>query len=235
MKNFQNFIMNPNHKVVITFDGNVTLARIYDKNTVVSKGIATCCAEDEFDIKTGCEIALGRALEAMKSKQEWVVVNRKPRAGDYIRVLYKGYQFGDYGEVLRVSNVSSNDIVTIKMVDHPKCKAYWDKNGGWINDYWVYVPSEYEVVEPAPKKPEFRKVNRAPRVGDYFRVIHSLYPMEKPGDIYKISEVYGNVVGVRHSDHPAHKKLFKDDSLLTDDYIWCHNLNMNKLEILEKV
>lgn len=231
----KNFIQNPNHKVVITFDGNVTLARIYDKNTVVSKGIATCCDEDEFDIKTGSELALTRALEAMKPKQEWVVVNRKPRVGDYIRVLYKGYAFGDYGDVLRVSEVDCRNIVAIKIVDHPKCKAYWDENGGWINDNWVYIPGEYEVVEPAPKKPEFRKVNRAPKVGDYFRVIRSLYPMDNSGDIYKIVEVNGNVVGVRHGDHPAHKKLYKDVSWMTDDYIWYYNLNLNEVEILEKV
>lgn len=147
----KNVIKNPNQKVVITFDNNKTLARIYEDNKVVTKGVAICSPEDEFDLKLGSELALSLALESMT------------------------------------------------------------------------------------KKPEFRKVTRPPVVGDYIKIVSSIYPCEKHGDIYKISVIGNCSLGVRHGDHPAHKELFKNRKHFSDDYIWWHNIDLNCMEILEKV
>jgi hypothetical protein len=232
-----------NRKVVITVDKNQTFARIYDNNVVVAKGVATCSPEDTFDFKVGSELALSRALEAIKpkespKKQEWVVVDRKPRVGDYIRVIYKGYPFGDYGEVLKVSKVTNNGYVSIKISDHPKCRKYLDKNGGWLFDDWVYNSKEYVVVEPASKKPEFRKITRLPKRGDYMKVISSPYSFEK-GDkeelvkIHKVYSAYNSVIAVEvlHNDHPRAVKEYG----MNYCYDWHYNCEFNDFEFYEKV
>lgn len=237
MKNYSNY--DP-RKVVITVDKNVTLARIFDDNNkVVSKGVAMCSPEDTFDFKIGSELALTRAFEAMKPKKvEWVVVDRKPRVGDYIRVTCKCYPFNDYGEVLKVSDVSDTGYVSIKITDHPKCKQHWDNFGGWLFDTWVYNQSEYEVVEPAPKKPEFRKIFRIPKCGDYVKIIRSDYSFDagSKNEMLKISRVIDNGanaigVDVLHNDHPRAVRMYGRD--YPDS--WHYNCWRSKLEFYEKV
>lgn len=240
----KNFIMNPNHKVVITFDGNVTLARIFDKNTMVSKGIATCCAEDEFDIKTGSEIALGRALEAMKTKvdpktAEWVKVNREPRPGDYVRLKRAWFSFDREGDVLKVVKAAGSAF-TVRACDHPNyIHSNCCQNGA--NFEWCYPDFMVEVVEPAPKKPEFRKITRLPRAGDYVKLIISPYTFDESGDMLKLNNVitsHGRVIGfdIRHADHPgAIADCKRRDVYHHDEYTWHYNWRFTDYEFYEKV
>ena len=49
-------------KIVITLDGNKTLARFYDDNKVIKSAVAKCSPEDEFDFETGARIAFDRLV-----------------------------------------------------------------------------------------------------------------------------------------------------------------------------
>lgn len=233
-----NTIQNPNQKVVITFDGNQTLARIYENNKVIAKGIATCSPEDEFDLKAGSELAMTRALEDMKSKQEWVVVDRKPRVGDYIRITHKWFSFNKVEDILKVSEDIKN-AVGVRATNHPQRKNSACKFG--LDNVWHYPRFAYEVVELAPKKPEFRKITRLPKAGDYVKLIHSPYTFDKCGDMLKLNEVItcdGHVVGfdIRHVDHPdaiAHCK--RRDVYHHSGYTWHYNWMFATYEFYEKV
>jgi hypothetical protein len=238
MKNYPT-MKDVTRKVVITVDKNQTLARIYEDNKVVAKGVAICSPEDTFDFRVGSELALSRALEDMKPKQEWVVVDRKPRAGDYIRLTRSIYDFDNKGDVLRVVSVLDNKVfVSIK--EHPKCKEWIDRyfRGWWSNDEWIYTTSEYEVVEPAPKKPEFRKIAREPKIGDYVRAVKSVYSFDDPNCYLKIWNVLredngGKVVCVTVHSDDHHGALAAGQRF--DSIHWNYNLGCNKLEFYEKV
>lgn len=243
MKNYSNY---ETRKVVITVDRNETLARIFnDNNEVVSKGVAKCNPEDTFDFKTGAELAMKRAFESISKKVEWKVVKRDPKPGDYVRIIHSDYDFDGKKPIVKVNSIVGR-LIKVKHSDHPDAKVrYADSSCPWVTDNfdWNYFRGEVEVVEPVDKDikiingKKFRKVDRVAKPGDYMRIVRSMFPLEKRGDIYKIHTVNerGDCVGVRHGDHPAHKKLFEGDEFFTDNYIWNHNLGMNVVEILEEV
>lgn len=249
----KNYIQNPNQKVVITFDNQTTLARIYDNNKVIAKGVAICSPEDEFDIGFGSKLAIERAIESMtpkKVEQKWVVVNREPKVGDYIRLTKKEYEFDEIGDIHKISTLNEylkGVEVGVLIEEHTKCKE-WLKDKlsfmNWPNKEWYYAPGEFEIIEPIGdveiiNGERFRKVNRKPIPGDYMKIIESSFPCENKGDVYKISKVYnhGNNynLGVRHGDHPAHMKLFGVNGWYHKDYIWHHWSDHVKFEILEKL
>lgn len=51
------------HKIVITTDGKITTAKLYDGKKFIKEAKAKCSPEDEFDFKTGSEIAVKRLFE----------------------------------------------------------------------------------------------------------------------------------------------------------------------------
>lgn len=53
-------------KIVITTDGKIILARLYEDNEVVKRAEAKCCPSDTFDFKTDAELALSRVFEQEK-------------------------------------------------------------------------------------------------------------------------------------------------------------------------
>ena len=57
------------NKIVITTDGNKTLARLYENNEVIRTAEAKCSPEDTFDFETGAKLAFERL---MKKKDEFV-------------------------------------------------------------------------------------------------------------------------------------------------------------------
>lgn len=231
----KNFIQNPNQKIVITFDKQTTLARIYENNKVIAKGVATCSPEDEFDLVLGSTLAMTRAVEAMKPKQEWVVVNRKPRAGDYVRIVRPCFSFDTKGDIFRVSYLIGECAFRIQATSHP---AY-GKNRSISNQReWTYLDDYVKVVEPAPKKHEFRKITRIPKRGDYVKIIHSDYPFDtgNKNKMLKINRVISNGVraigiDVLHHDHPRAVKMYGQ---CYRDF-WHYNCSLNELEFYEKV
>jgi hypothetical protein len=232
-----------NRKVVITVSDTHTVARIYEDKKVVATGVAICSPEDTFDFKVGSELAMTRAmenLEAMKSKQnkqEWIVVNRKPRAGGYVRIVRPCYSFDEKGDVLKVCSVNfDNKVLTVLAKDHPNHDGLATTNGDHF--MWRYFFNEVEVIEPAPKKPEYRKITREPKVGDYVRVIKSLYGFDDPNlylKIFKVlrSDVCNKVycVTVHSDDHPGALAV----GSRFDGVHWNYSLGMNTLEFYEKV
>lgn len=57
-------------KIVITSDGEKTLARLYDGKKVVKTATAKCSPDDKFDFETGATIAFDRLFEKYEKKEE---------------------------------------------------------------------------------------------------------------------------------------------------------------------
>ena len=53
-----------NKKIVITTDGVMTTAKLYDGKKVIKSAKAKCCPEDKFDFETGAKIAFDRLILA---------------------------------------------------------------------------------------------------------------------------------------------------------------------------
>ena len=102
---------------------------------------------------------------------------------------------------------------------------------------WYYLLRNLEVVEPAPKKPEFRKITRPPKEGDYMRVIGNYYNFDNPDTYLKIYKVNydssgrANLVKIHSDDHPG--ALAK--GLRSDNIHWNYNPDCVKVEFYEKV
>ena len=57
------------NKIVITSDGEKTLARLYDGNKVIKTATAKCAPDDEFDFETGATIAFDRLFEKHEKEE----------------------------------------------------------------------------------------------------------------------------------------------------------------------
>ena len=55
-------ISEPTKKVIITTDGKITTAKLYENNKEVKKATAICNSEDKFDFNTGAGIAFDRLI-----------------------------------------------------------------------------------------------------------------------------------------------------------------------------
>lgn len=142
------------NKIVITTDGKETLARLYDGNNVIESATAKCSPDDEFDFNIGARIAFDRLIgeEKTEQKKKWRVVNRKPRGGDYVRIVNPCFTFNKAGDILKVADTVGYDGIHVKGCDHPR---------GTSDDehFWCYRRINYEVVEPVTteqiKKPQY--------------------------------------------------------------------------------
>lgn len=59
-------LWKPQEKIVITSDGRVTEARMFDGKTLLKSAVATCSPDDAFDFATGAKIAVDRLLAESK-------------------------------------------------------------------------------------------------------------------------------------------------------------------------
>lgn len=55
-------------KIVITLDGDKTLARLYEGKNVIKSAVAKCSPEDDFCFETGAKIAFDRLMSEDKPK-----------------------------------------------------------------------------------------------------------------------------------------------------------------------
>lgn len=131
-----------NKKIVITSDGKETLARLFEENKCVKSATAKCAPEDTFDFETGAKIAIKRLIG---EESKWRVVNRSPKAGDYIRIVQPTFGFVKAGDILRV-HMSFGNGVSVLASDHPRETG---QNGAYE---WFYCQWEFEVVEPIEKE-----------------------------------------------------------------------------------
>lgn len=85
-------VIDENHteqKIVITADGNVTLARLYDGKTVIKSATAKCSPADTFEFETGARIAFDRLIEEGKAEQE---EKKPPYHNGKVVCVEKGYR-----------------------------------------------------------------------------------------------------------------------------------------------
>ena len=57
------------NKIVITFDGVETLARLYDGNKVIKTATAKCSPADKFSFETGAKIAFERLFDSEEKEE----------------------------------------------------------------------------------------------------------------------------------------------------------------------
>lgn len=141
------FEKNNNQKIVITTDGTETLARLYEGDKVVKKATAKCSPDDTFDFNVGAKLAFERLMNVEK----WIVVNRKPKVGDYVRLVKRSFSFTEIGDILKVDYVyDDTGSVEVLGKNHPRdtSQAY---------EKWLYASHEIEVVEPVNGAVEEKK------------------------------------------------------------------------------
>ena len=136
------------NKIVITTDGNKTLARLYENNEVVRTAEAKCSPEDTFDFETGAKLAFEQLMEKkdefvpyLKSETIGVsygkigtptkmedITGEPLFVGDVVEVISKGN--GTYGN----SYVAGNDYKGFVMGIAGSCSA-----DGTIDDCWIVI------------------------------------------------------------------------------------------------
>lgn len=132
-------------KIVITTDGKITTAKLYENGKVVKTAEAKCCPEDTFDFNVGAKLAVERLTGQV---DEWKVVNRPVKVGDYISLTYADFSFDRVGDILKVDEVScSGRAVHVYDKNHPNRPHSSDSKY-----YWTYVDYQYEVVEKVTKE-----------------------------------------------------------------------------------
>lgn len=57
------------NKIVITSDGEKTLARLYDGNKIIKTATAKCSPDDDFDFETGATIAFDRLFDKHEKEE----------------------------------------------------------------------------------------------------------------------------------------------------------------------
>lgn len=100
-------------KIVITTDGETTLARLYEGKRVVKIAGAQCSPLDAFDFRTGAKLALERLAVEPEPKPAVPTF----AAGDIVRVVRKSsvirhhYKIGDVAKVRSVSVWSRRTVL----------------------------------------------------------------------------------------------------------------------------
>lgn len=85
---------------------------------------------------------------ADRNFDDWVVVDRKPRIGDYVRLTGKQWSFSTEGDILRITDKMDGDgpyLIAVK--DHIKTKNTPQQSHD--PEYkWCYWGRVFEVIEP---------------------------------------------------------------------------------------
>lgn len=165
-----------NHKIVITSDGKETLARLYDGEKVIKSAVAKCSPDDKFSFNFGANLAFERLMNEEKKEEhegEWRAVDRRAKAGDYIRLLSKGgYYFNEIGDILKVHSADAcTGGVHVLGRDHKRDTTHPDFGFYYTND-------EFEVVERVSTDEKPREF----KIGDKVRITAG-YAMGKTGEI----------------------------------------------------
>lgn len=108
-------------KIVITSDGEITLARLYDGKKVIRTAQTKCASDDEFDFETGAKIAFDRLVNPEPVAEEpryytgKVVCAKADWPGDYM-TEHKIYSFTDgffYDDLRRRRPMQDNPIKSL--------------------------------------------------------------------------------------------------------------------------
>ncbi len=136
-------------KVVITTDGTITRAALYDGHKLIKEAFSTCSKEDTFKFETGAKIAFERltAKPAVKAKpkKELKPLNTKIFVldGDYILKSSHIYEvkngkirafMGSYPKKGTLYNMT--DVVNyLKPSSHRNGEEKYDSNGVKLSEY----------------------------------------------------------------------------------------------------
>ena len=112
-------------KIVITSDGEKTLARLYDGKKVVKTATAKCSPDDKFDFETGATIAFDRLFKKYEKKEEPKYFSGKAVCVD----KYIGFTVGKIYEF--VDGQCLDDQKTLRPTSS-KCKGLQLFNGTFI-------------------------------------------------------------------------------------------------------
>ena len=113
------------NKIVITSDGEKTLARLYDGNKIIKTATAKCSPDDNFDFETGATIAFDRLFDKHE-KEESKYFNGKA-------VCVKEYPGFTVGRIYEFVNGQCLDDQKTLRPTCDKCKDL-----SWFNG--VFIP-----------------------------------------------------------------------------------------------
>lgn len=91
-----------NKKIVITTDGVMTTAKLYDGKKVIKSAKTKCCPEDKFDFETGAKIAFDRLLLT------------KEKA---LHLMYGGDDYGEVGKPTELKDINGEQLYVGDVVE----------------------------------------------------------------------------------------------------------------------
>ena len=146
-------IPKDNTKIVITTDGNETLARLYDGKKVIKSATAKCSPDDAFDALVGAKIAFDRLIGEEKKAEE---KPSKYKTGDKVRVIKNTcHHYCKIGETVTLTDIYWTDSrgrgVNWRIKEH----------GGYIRDC-DFIPYTAEEEKPLKFK-----------IGDTVKVVNN--------------------------------------------------------------
>ena len=122
-------------KIVITTDGKVTTAKLYEDGKNVKTATAKCSPEDTFDFGIGAKLALERLTAAEKPKEQ--KYNIKFNDGDHAKIIARHHGHGfDIGTIVKLEKHED---------DYFARPENGNGRGWWVTD------DELEAYTPASK------------------------------------------------------------------------------------
>lgn len=182
-----------NNKIVITTDGNETLARLYDGNKVIKTATAKCSPADAFNFETGAKIAFDRLFESKPAEDvkppkfevgERYAYNDAIKSG-IIEITEKNEGFYTYKVIKGLHNDSffcfhenSTFVRCLKHIEKPKCyngKAVCIRNDNGINDFTVGKVYEFIDGQTRDNDGDIRPAEKITSL-DYFKITYEFIP-----------------------------------------------------------
>ena len=165
-------------KIIITTDGKITLARLFDGKTVVKRAEAKCAPSDTFDFGVGAELAVKR-LMGEKPVTE-------PVKSESVKLYcVKSYKPGEWFTKGKVYETDCKDNFTTD-------DGYQPHGYEWREDYTLGgMPWSYYLV-PLTRRPA--------KVGEWVYITESCDDGAEVGSIYKVMprECGGNSLYIAH-------------------------------------
>lgn len=123
-------------KIVITSDGETTLARLYDGKNLLQKAKAVCSSDDEFDFRSGAKLAMERLMNIPDAPKHSYYSGKAVciSKGDHWMAYTVGkvYEFKD-------GRVTIDNGITVYLTDSPVTSIEeWNKRYG--EEYAKFIP-----------------------------------------------------------------------------------------------
>lgn len=173
-------------KIVITTDGKITTAKLYEGSKVIKTAEAKCNPEDTFDFNVGARLAFDR-------------LSVKYKKGDKVKIVKNTCNhFSKIGNIITLTD--------IWRIDGNEVKWNYKESCGYITEDDVEPYVESETTDG------WRVVNRPAKKGDYIRLVTKVFTFDKIGDILKVYSVDG-CVQVADRDCPHRTGEYDPDYL----------------------